>query len=85
MEATNNEKQALEASFKKRKEDYKKEAEARTSTEVEELREKLNIKMKADLSKQADAAKKFLEDLDYDYEQNHEKIANDIFQSLIEV
>lgn len=85
MEATNNEKQALEDSFKKRKEQYKNEAESRTTTEVEALRKELNIKMQAELSEQAEAAKKLLEDLDCDYQKNHDKIVTDIFYSLTEV
>lgn len=85
MEATNNEKHALEDSFKKRKEQYKDEAEVRTAAEVETLRKELKIKMQAELSEQAEDAKKFLEDLDRDFEMNHEKIVADIFYSLTEV
>lgn len=85
MEATNNEKQALEDTFKKRKEQYKNEAKTRTATEVDALRKELNTKMQAQLFEQAEAAKKLLEDLDCDYQKNHDKIAADIFYALTEV
>lgn len=85
MEATNNEKKDLENTFKKKKEDYKNEAEERTTIEVEALREKLSLYMHAELSEQANAATKFLEELDRDFQNNHERITSEIFNSLIEV
>lgn len=85
MEATSNEKQALEEKFQARKDEYQKSSEERTKIQVDELREKLNLKMQAEIEQQANASVIFLEELDHSYEKDHSKIASDIFNSLIEV
>ena len=85
MEASSNEKKGLEQAYKSKKDEYQKEAEDRTQEKLQELQDRLKIKMQDDLSAQAEAAEKYLDNLEKHYEDDHTAIAAGIFNNLIEV
>ena len=85
MEAASNEKKGLEQAYRIKKDEYQKDAEERTQVKLQELQERLKLKMQEDLSAQAAAAEKYLDDLEKRYESDHTAIAAGIFNNLTEV
>ena len=84
MEAAANEKASLSAAANKRREEYKKSTQENTLKQVEQLRTQLNDQMNQDLNAQSKNATQKLTNIDKEYQLNHEKMAQDIFDLLIQ-